>query len=79
MAFEELETVTRGNEPPQATVTYDYAQKKGERVRKADAKPRLTISIPTTLSSSETFLTGRFSPPHSSSSPSFGTKPEGKD
>ncbi len=58
MAFEELETVTRGNEPPQATVTYDYAQKKGERVRKADAKPRLTISIPTTLcgvSKSKTF------------------------
>ena len=58
MAFEELETVTRGNEPPQATVTYDYAQKKNGAVRKANAKPRLTISIPTTLcgvSKSKTF------------------------
>lgn len=57
MAFEELETVTRGNEPPQATVTYDYAYKKNG-IRKTNAKPRLMISIPTTLcgvSKSKTF------------------------
>lgn len=49
MPFEELETLTRQNMPPQATISYDYAHKKGNGVRKPDAKPRLTISIPTTL------------------------------
>ncbi len=48
MAFEELETVTRGNEPPQATVTYDYAQKKGERVRKVSDE-EFEIDIPNML------------------------------
>jgi hypothetical protein len=48
MPFEELETITKANAPPEATVTYDFAQKKGT-VRKADKKPRLTISIPTTV------------------------------
>lgn len=47
MPFEELETITKANAPPEATVTYDYAQKKG--VRKADKKPRLTIAVPTTV------------------------------
>lgn len=49
MPFDELETITRGNEPPMATIGYEYAQTKGGRTRKADAKPRLTITIPTTL------------------------------
>jgi hypothetical protein len=35
MPFEESETITKANAPPEATVTYDFAQKKGT-VRKAD-------------------------------------------
>lgn len=48
MPFEDLETITKANAPPEATVTYDFAQKKGS-ARKGDKKPRLTISIPTTV------------------------------
>ena len=46
MPFEELETHTRGNEPPSATMSYSHATEKSKRAGK---KPRLTISIPTTV------------------------------
>lgn len=55
MPFDELETVTRKNAPPMATLSYDFAT---EKTKRSGGKPRLTISIPTTLcgtSKSKTF------------------------
>lgn len=46
MPFEELETISKGNEPPQATLSYCHATEKSKRAGK---KPRLSISIPTTI------------------------------
>jgi len=46
MPFEELETQPKGQEPPQATLSYCHAT---EKSKKAGKKPRLTISIPTTI------------------------------
>lgn len=48
MPFEELESITRDNMPPVATITYDVSTKKGARPN-PDKKPRLTIAIPTTI------------------------------
>lgn len=45
MPFEDLDTVTRHNQPPQATVSYCTT----DRSKKSGKQPRLTISIPTTL------------------------------
>jgi hypothetical protein len=58
MPFEELETITRANAPPMATISYSLAYKGSKRPDKGDRKPRLLITIPTTLcgaSKSETF------------------------
>lgn len=46
MPFDELETQTRQNAPPTATISYCHATEKGKR---GGAKPRLTIAIPTTV------------------------------
>lgn len=46
MPFDDLETITKENMPPTATVTYDHATDKGKRGGK---KPRLTISVPSTV------------------------------
>jgi hypothetical protein len=46
MPFEEFETHTRENAPPMATLTYMPAHRKSAKV---DAKPKLTIAIPTVL------------------------------
>lgn len=46
MPFEDFETHTRENAPPMATLTYQPAFRKKPS---ADAKPRLTIAIPTTV------------------------------
>jgi hypothetical protein len=58
MPFEELETITRANAPPMATISYSLAQKPKGGPVKGDKKPRLVITLPTTLcgtSKSETF------------------------
>jgi hypothetical protein len=48
MPFEDLEIITPKNQPPQATISYVItSRKKGAAV--GDRKPKLTISIPTTL------------------------------
>jgi hypothetical protein len=47
MPFEDLETITRHNQPPQATISYCIAQRNGKA--KSQKQPKLTISIPTTL------------------------------
>lgn len=47
MPFEDLDTITRHNQPPQATISYAVAERKGKS--KASARPKLTIAIPTTL------------------------------
>jgi hypothetical protein len=47
MPFEDLDTITRHNQPPQATISYAVAQRNGKS--KADKKPKLTIAIPTTI------------------------------
>lgn len=47
MPFEDLDTITRHNQPPTATISYVVAQRNGKA--KADKKPKLTISIPTTI------------------------------
>jgi len=46
MPFEDFETVTKDNAPPTAILTYQPAHRKNV---KTDAKPKLTISIPTTV------------------------------
>lgn len=46
MPFEDFETVTKDNAPPTAVLTYQPAQRKNVN---PDAKPKLTISIPTTV------------------------------
>lgn len=48
MPFDDLETITRHNQPPQATISYVVARKKTGPV-KNDKKPKLTIAIPTTI------------------------------
>jgi hypothetical protein len=48
MAFEILETVSKINIPPQATLSYLRAVHKNKKP-KADAKPQLRITIPTTI------------------------------
>lgn len=56
MPFEEIETHTRQNAPPVATISYEHATEKSKR---KGAKPRLTISVPTTIcgtSKSKSFL-----------------------
>lgn len=56
MPFDDLDTITRHNQPPTATITYAVAQRNGKS--KADKKPKLTIAIPTTIcgtSKSKTF------------------------
>ena len=47
MPFEDLETVTRQNQPPRATISYCAAQRNSKS--KSEKQPRLTISIPTTI------------------------------
>lgn len=47
MPFEDLETVTRHNQPPRATISYCVAQRNGKS--KSEKQPKLTISIPTTI------------------------------
>lgn len=46
MPFETLETITRENRPPQATISYERFQRKD---RVARGEPRLMVFIPTTL------------------------------
>lgn len=50
MPFDELETITKGNEPPTATISYCLAWRKPNgRAPKTEKKPRLMISLPTTI------------------------------
>lgn len=46
MPFDELETFHKDNKMPEAKVSYEHAT---EKSRKAGAKPRLYLSIPTTV------------------------------
>lgn len=54
--FEDLQTITKHNATPTATITYAVAQRNGKA--DPDKKPKLTIAIPTTIcgtSKSDTF------------------------
>lgn len=48
MPFDDLETITKQNMPPQATISYATTIRKNGPV-KGERKPKLTISIPTTI------------------------------
>ena len=48
MPFEDIDTFTRHNQPPQATVSYSVYAREG-KARDPDKKPDLKISIPTTI------------------------------
>lgn len=47
MSFEDVETITRHNKPPEASISYMRPARKG--VTKNGAKPQLTVTIPTTV------------------------------
>lgn len=48
MPFEEIETITRGNEPPSAKITYLRGAHKGSK-NVEGKKPKLVITVPTTI------------------------------
>lgn len=59
MPFDTLETVTRGNEPPTAKISYLRSVNRKTGRPKDGAKPHLKISVPTTvcgLAKSELFV-----------------------
>lgn len=50
MPFEELETITKANEPPSAVLTYmrpPARAKPGKDYDREKVKPRLTVTLPT--------------------------------
>lgn len=48
MPFDDFETITKDNMPPVATLSYHPFR--GKHGAKKDAKPKLTITVPTTVS-----------------------------
>jgi hypothetical protein len=51
MPFENIETITKDNMPPTALISYMPTQRHGKNAGKVkkDSKPRLVITLPTTL------------------------------
>ncbi|UGY15156.1 hypothetical protein HAP48_0042630 [Bradyrhizobium septentrionale] len=49
MAFEEIETVTKTNQPPMAKLTYMRPKVRGTGQSKPGTEPQLMVSIPTTV------------------------------
>lgn len=49
MPFEVLETETRGNETPRASLSYLRHVRKGKEMDRAKVKPKLIITLPTVI------------------------------
>lgn len=51
MPFEIIETITKKNAPPEATISYmpNFQKPKPGRAQKGDRKPALRITLPTTI------------------------------
>ena len=49
MPFEVLETQTKGNEPPMASLSYMRHVRKGKEIDRGKVKPKLIITLPTVI------------------------------
>jgi hypothetical protein len=49
MPFEDLETITKANMPPQASLSYMRQIRKGKEIDRDKVKPKLILTLPTSI------------------------------